>query len=93
VDGERMTCIVYRFEPNAIFPLHHHPQEQLCLLRSGSLTCTAGDETVSLSGDHPYIIPENLPHSIRSGPEGAELLCVLSPRRTPETSYRIVETS
>lgn len=89
VNGHRMTYIAYRFEPGAIFPLHDHPQEQLCLLQRGSLTCLIGKETIPLSTGNALLIPENMPHSIAGGPEGALLNCVLSPRRTPETDYRL----
>ncbi len=86
--GEHMTYIRYRFESGATFPLHRHPQEQLCLVERGMLQCHIDDEVVSLTPERAVIISQNVPHTMTAGEDGALLSCILSPPRTSQTEYQ-----
>ena len=52
-------------------PEHQHPNEQTGILIRGSLTFTIGGETRELRPGATWVIPGNVPHSVRSGPDGA----------------------
>jgi mannose-6-phosphate isomerase-like protein (cupin superfamily) len=61
-------------------PLHVHTRyDERFWVVSGSLTVWAGPDRVTLrSGDY-YAVPMNIPHAIRSGPEGSRALQISSP--------------
>jgi mannose-6-phosphate isomerase-like protein (cupin superfamily) len=69
-----------RQPPDSQTPLHLHTryEERLWVL-SGSLTVWAGPDTVSLGPGDFYVIPTNLPHAVRSGPDGSHALQISSP--------------
>lgn len=46
---------------------------------SGSMTVWAGPDRVTLRPDDYYVIPTNVPHIVRFGPEGARALVFSSP--------------
>ena len=47
----------------------------------GSLTFTIGGETRELRPGATWVIPGNVPHSVRSGPDGAALIELFAPPR------------
>lgn len=78
-DG-RHDLVVGVQQPGATTPLHLHTRyEERFWVASGSMTVWAGPDKVTLrSGDY-YHIPTNVPHTIRSGPEGSRALLISSP--------------
>ena len=66
--------------PGHATPLHLHTRyEERLWVASGSLTVWAGPDKVTLrSGDY-YAVPMNVPHAVRSGPDGAHALLISSP--------------
>lgn len=92
LEGGRMTYIRYRFEPEAVFPLHRHGQEQLVILGGGSARCEIENSVTEMQPGEAIFIPFDAPHRITAGADGALIHCVLSPRRTAETNYELLES-
>lgn len=64
----------------AATPLHMHTRyEERLWVVSGSLTVWAGPETVTLRSGDFFTIPKDVPHAIKSGPDGARALNITSP--------------
>lgn len=91
VGSERMTLTTYRFAPGGRFPRHSHPQEQMVLVREGSITFTSSTQAVTLRPDHALVIAPDVPHDATAGSEGAVLVSVVSPARQSATDYTMVE--
>jgi quercetin dioxygenase-like cupin family protein len=81
VHGERITLSLIELEPGVAVPEHHHVNEQLGIVVSGSLTFTVGGETRELGPGEAWCITAGVPHSVVSGPDGAILVEVFSPIR------------
>jgi quercetin dioxygenase-like cupin family protein len=81
VAGERMTFAVVDLEPDLEVPEHHHPNEQVGMVLKGFVTMTVDGESRRLGAGETYVIPGDVPHSARTGPEGASVLDVFSPIR------------
>jgi quercetin dioxygenase-like cupin family protein len=81
VHGERITLGVIELDPDVDLPEHRHANEQLGILLSGSLLLRVGEESRTLVPGETWRIPANVPHSGRSGPEGAVALDVFGPPR------------
>ncbi|WP_369394372.1 cupin domain-containing protein [Streptomyces sp. CG1] len=64
----------------AATPLHMHTRyEERLWVASGSLTVWAGPDTVTLRSGDFFTIPRDVPHAIKSGPDGARALNITSP--------------
>jgi quercetin dioxygenase-like cupin family protein len=81
VDGERLTLAVVELDPASVVAEHHHENEQLGLVVSGSVTFRIGDEARELGPGGTWQIPANTPHEVRAGPEGAVVIDVFAPAR------------
>jgi quercetin dioxygenase-like cupin family protein len=82
VDGRNMTVLRYWFEAGAAHGLHVHPEEQLMLIEAGSARLHTDDGVIEVgAGDWTVVAPE-VRHGLEAGPDGVQLLVVLSPRRT-----------
>ena len=81
VHGAEATLAAIELEPNVDVPEHSHVNEQIGILTSGSLTFRIGGEEQELEAGATWLIPAHVPHSVRSGPEGATLIEVFSPPR------------
>jgi quercetin dioxygenase-like cupin family protein len=81
VEGERVTMAVIDLDPNAISPEHHHENEQLGFLITGSITMTIGGEKHELKPGDTYAIPSNIPHEAIAGPDGCTVVDVFVPVR------------
>lgn len=91
VGGERMTFSTYRFGPGGRFPKHSHPQEQIVVVREGSITFASPAQTVTLRPDQVLVIPPDIAHEAVAGSEGAVLMSVVAPARRSTTDYTIEE--
>ena len=90
-DSAGATVTSYVFDPNARFPLHRHPEEQITLVLAGDVECTAdGERTLLRPGDWAVFAP-NVEHGMTAGPRGARFLAVVMPRRSSTGSYTVVE--
>jgi quercetin dioxygenase-like cupin family protein len=79
--GERMTFAVVDLEPDLVVPEHHHPNEQVGIVLKGFITMTVDGESRRLGAGETYVIPGDVPHSARTGPEGASVIDVFTPVR------------
>jgi len=91
-DGTGATVNEYSFEPNASFPLHHHPEEQITLVTEGDVELTAGGETARLSAGGWSVIAGGVEHGIRAGASGARVVAIIVPRRASASAsaYTVV---
>ena len=79
--GERMTVAVVDLEPNAVAPEHHHENEQIGFVISGSLKFKVGEEERDLRAGDTYTIASNVTHRGVAGPDGATVCDVFVPIR------------
>src|SRR5699024_10321529 len=61
VDGAQQTIVRYVYQPGAVFPRHHHPQEQVTVVLSGRIEFTIADDVVILGPDELVVIPGGVP--------------------------------
>jgi quercetin dioxygenase-like cupin family protein len=82
VQGERQTLVRYIYQPESVFPQHHHPQEQVTAVLSGRIEFDVAGEVRTLTAGDVAVIPGDTPHGARViGDEVVETLNNLSPRR------------
>ena len=81
VEGEQMSFAVVELAPGSTVDEHHHPNEQIGIVLTGSLTFTIGGEVRALRAGDTYNIPSGVPHQAVTGPEGAVVIDVFSPVR------------
>jgi quercetin dioxygenase-like cupin family protein len=89
-DAAGATVNEYRFEPDATFPLHHHPEEQITLVTEGEVELTAAGETARLRAGDWSVVAGGVEHGIRAGGAGARILAIVVPRRPSSSSYTVV---
>jgi quercetin dioxygenase-like cupin family protein len=78
-DG-RHDVVESRLPPGEPTPLHLHTRyEERIYVIEGELAVWAGDEHTTVGPGGFYTIPINVPHMVRSGPEGALALAISSP--------------
>jgi unsaturated pyranuronate lyase len=81
VNGERATLAVIDIEPDGIAEEHHHENEQIGLVITGVLTMRIGGQARALHPGDTYMIPSDVPHDAKAGPEGATVVDVFIPVR------------
>lgn len=81
VEGEQCSFAVVELDPGSVVPEHSHPNEQLGLVMSGSVTFRVGDETRELGPGSTWRIAPDIPHEVHTGEEGAVVLDVFAPAR------------
>jgi quercetin dioxygenase-like cupin family protein len=84
------TVTSYEFEPGAVFPLHRHPQEQITLVDSGTVTMWLGAESRELLPGAWSVVAGDVEHGITAGSEGARITAVIVPRRAHADAYEVV---
>ena len=90
-DSEHATVTSYRFEPEASFPLHRHPEEQITIVEAGELELTVAGEVTRMSAGDWSVVGSNVEHGITAGSEGARIIAIVTPRRNPSTPYSLVD--
>jgi quercetin dioxygenase-like cupin family protein len=81
VEGERLTIAVVELAPNAVVPEHRHANEQCGLVIEGEVTFRIGDEERVFGPGGTWRILGDTPHDLVTGPEGAVVVDVFTPRR------------
>lgn len=82
VSGDKQTMVRYRYAPGSVFPMHSHPQEQITIIISGTITFTVGGEVVTLTSGQAAIIPSGVEHGATvEGDSWVETFNAMSPRR------------
>lgn len=80
-DIAQATLVEYEFEPGASFPLHSHANEQITVIREGTVELTLGGSVNQLRSGEWSAIPGHEEHGITAGDNGASFLAILVPRR------------
>jgi quercetin dioxygenase-like cupin family protein len=88
VHGEHLTLGVIELDPDVALPEHHHVNEQVGLVISGSLELVVGGEARTLGPGETWTIPPEVPHSGRAGADGAIVVDIFSP---PRQDWRALE--
>ena len=82
VNGQRLTMAAVDLDPNVDVPEHRHDNEQLGFVLRGKVTMVIAGEAKELAVGDAYAIPGGVPHSARTGPEGATVMDVFAPVRS-----------
>jgi len=80
VTGEKAMLAQITLKKGCVVPTHHHPNEQISLIVSGSLEFIIDGVSQTVSAGEILIIPANLPHSAIAH-EDMEGLDVFAPPR------------
>jgi quercetin dioxygenase-like cupin family protein len=81
VHGERITMAVIELDPDLDVPEHMHENEQLGFVLRGEITMVIGGDSRTLQPGDTYAIRSDIPHSARTGPDGATVVDVFAPIR------------
>ena len=81
VEGDRLTLAVVELAANSLVPEHRHPNEQCGLVIEGEVHFRIGDEERVFGPGGTWRILSNVPHEVRTGPEGAVVIDVFAPAR------------
>jgi quercetin dioxygenase-like cupin family protein len=85
-----MTIAKLRLGKGVVVPLHHHINEQVTQLETGSLRFEMGGENMVLKAGEALVIPPNVPHLVEAL-EDSTATDVFTPRRedwiTGDDSY------
>jgi quercetin dioxygenase-like cupin family protein len=60
----QMTIANLWLGKGAVVPLHHHVNQQVSMLKSGSLEFEMGGKRIVLNAGDVLVIPPDLPHSV-----------------------------
>jgi quercetin dioxygenase-like cupin family protein len=82
IQAANQTMVRYVYLPGAVFPDHHHPEEQVTAVLTGQIEFIVAGERYVLGPGDVAIIPSNVPHGAKViGSLTVETLNTLSPRR------------
>lgn len=81
VQSELVTLAFVELSPNSVVPLHHHINEQVGFVITGSLLFTVDGETQKRGPGDTWRILTDMPHEVQAGPDGAVVAEVYSPVR------------
>jgi len=79
--GNRLLFARWRLAPNADFPDHEHPHEQMGYILAGEMELWTADERRTLRPGDAYHIPGGVRHGARAGAAGAVILDAFHPIR------------
>jgi mannose-6-phosphate isomerase-like protein (cupin superfamily) len=65
-----VSIIVVDAPPGSGPRLHRHPYEEVFVIQDGTVTFTAGDETIEASGGQVVVVPGGFPHKFVDTGEG-----------------------
>lgn len=82
-DGDNMTVLWSRWEPNASAPEHVHPHEQIGFCLEGEMVFTINGKDYTIHAGEYYRIPPSAPHAERNDSRKAAVLTdFFSPARS-----------
>jgi quercetin dioxygenase-like cupin family protein len=84
--GEHAMLSVVTIAPNGEGTLHSHPEEQWGVLLEGSAVRIQGGEEIEVRKGDFWRTPGGIPHTMRAGPEGCQVLDIFAP---PREAYRV----
>ena len=65
-----VSVIVVDAPPGSGLRLHRHPYEEVFVIQDGTVTFTAGDETIEANGGQVVVVPGGVPHKFVNTGEG-----------------------
>jgi mannose-6-phosphate isomerase-like protein (cupin superfamily) len=65
-----VSIIVIDAPPGSGPKLHRHPYEEVFVIHEGTVTFTAGDETIEAKGGQVVVVPAGVPHKFTNTGEG-----------------------
>ena len=81
VFGKNLSLNFVVFPPHSGFPTHAHPEEQISIVREGTMEITVGDITKMVSPGDVIVFPSDVPHSGRTDEVACSLIDTFSPPR------------
>lgn len=90
VYGEGGQLNLIRIEPDAVVPVHSHPHEQLGIILEGMQVLEVEGVEYELYPHDAYVLPSNIEHAGRGGPEGCLSIDIFVPVRE---DYRHAEVA
>ena len=81
VFGKNLSLNFVVFPPHSGFPPHAHPEEQISIVREGTMEITVGDITRMVVPGDVIIFPSDVPHSGRTADVACRLIDTFSPPR------------
>jgi quercetin dioxygenase-like cupin family protein len=91
IQGEKLTLAVVELAPNAVVPEHRHPNEQLGMVITGTVSFRIDDETHDFGPGGTWRILGDHAHEVTAGPEGAVVIDVFSPVRSDWDRFELLE--
>ncbi len=88
--SSKATVTRYEFAPGARFPIHRHPSEQVTLVEAGLVEFTVAGEATRMEAGAWSVVPPDVEHGLRAGPQGARILAIVVPRRARSDDYEVV---
>ena len=79
--GEGAMLNLIDLAPGAVVPLHSHEHEQLGMVLAGTLVLIVGGVEHPLGTMEGFVLPGEVEHGARCGPDGATVLDVFRPVR------------
>lgn len=81
------TIVRYTYHPGCVFPVHHHPEEQITVVHSGQIAFEVGGQHIDLREGQVAVIPGGVPHGARVIGSGIVVTdnFIASANRTPLT--------
>lgn len=81
VFGRNLSLNFVVFPAHSGFPTHTHPEEQISIVREGTMEITVGDLTKMVAPGDVIVFPSDVPHSGRTDEVACSLIDTFSPPR------------
>jgi quercetin dioxygenase-like cupin family protein len=81
VFGRNMSLNFVAFPPRSGFPTHVHPEEQISIVREGTMEITVGEVSRWVVPGDVIVFPSGVPHSGRTLDQPCRLIDIFSPPR------------
>ena len=82
IHGNELTLTLLELDANFEVPEHRHENEQLGILVQGAVTFDIGGEIADVRPGGMWRILGNVPHSVKTGPDGAVIVEAFAPPRS-----------
>lgn len=84
--GEHAMLSVVTIVPNGEGTMHSHPEEQWGVCLEGTAIRIQGGEEIPVKKGDFWRTPGGVPHTMRAGPAGCQVLDIFAP---PREAYRV----
>lgn len=85
--GAQMSFFVTDHPPGGHVPLHHHPYEEVFIVREGTATFTVDGEEVEAGSGRVVVVPAGAAHGFANNGEGPLKLVSIHPRDHVEQEW------